>query len=202
VSSDSWRRHRWSVVDVETTGLGPDAAVVSFAVVPVEEGRVRLDHSVYRVTDPGVALPAEVVKIHGIRPADLATAPPLEEAAPELRGALQGVPAAWSAWVEARFLSRTLGRSPGWWARRLVDVRGLAVAVDRIEGHQTPPSLTAPLLDTCLRFGIPPDDAHHALWDAFLTAQLLVVTATRLEREGLGELRRLRRVARRALRQG
>lgn len=191
-----WRACRFASIDLETTGLDPTRdSIVSFGVVPVEAGRVRLDRSLYRVVHPGVPMPPEVVVVHGIRPVDLEDAPPLAALVDELRDAMRGsVPVAWTAWVEAGFLAARLGGRARAWERRIVDVRRLAAHLDRLDGNVPSPARGERLADTAARFGVPPDREHHALWDAFVTAELFVVCAARLEAHGLATLRALRRV--------
>lgn len=177
-----WRTVRWVALDVETTGLDPGSdALLSFGVVPVDEGRVRLDRSLYRVVDPGRPIPADVVRVHGIRPADLKAAPPVEEAATELAAGLAGHPiVVWAAWVEAGFLASSLGGTARRWRRRLVDVRDLVAHLDRRQGLDVGAG-QASLYSAAERFGVPLEDRHHALGDAFVTAQLFVVVVARLD---------------------
>lgn len=179
-----------AVVDLETTGLDPERdRIVSFGVVPVRRGMARLDAATYRVVDPDREVPPEVVAIHGIRPRDLDDAPRLDQVRSELRAALDGhVVVAWTSWVESEFLARALGGSASAWSRRIVDVRRLAMLADHLEDLHPSPAVSEPLQATAERFGVPPDHEHHALWDAFVTAQLFVVVATRLERHGRGRL--------------
>lgn len=186
----SWRSVDMAVLDLETTGLDPTRdAIVSFGVVPVIGGAARLDRAVYRVVEPVRTVPSDVVAIHGIRPADLVDAPTLPDVADELRAALEHrVVVAWTSWVEAAFLSGGIGGSANAWSRRIVDVRRLAMLEDHLRGRHPSPAVSEPLSTTAERFGVPPDVEHHALWDAFVTAQLLLVLATHLERRGRGRM--------------
>jgi DNA polymerase-3 subunit epsilon len=185
-----WRSASFAVVDLETTGLDPDRdAIVSFGVVPVEAGVARLDRATYRVVDAQRQMSPDAVAVHGIRPCDLEGAASLGDVVGELRSALEGrVVVAWTSWVESVFLARALGGSASAWARRIVDVRRLAILEDHLAGRNPSPAVSASLVATAERFGVPPDRAHHALWDAFMTAELLLVVATRLERRGRARL--------------
>jgi DNA polymerase-3 subunit epsilon len=186
----SWRSVPFAVVDLETTGLEPERdAIVSFGVVPVDGGVARLDRAVSRIVHPDRPMAADVVAIHGIRPHDLDGAASLDAVADELRSAIEGrVVVAWTSWVEAAFLARALGGTVNAWSRRIVDVRRLAILEDHLAGRNPSPAVSASLSVTADRFGVPPDRPHHALWDAFVTAQLLLVVATRLERRGRGRV--------------
>ena len=62
-----WRAVDVAVLDLETTGLDPAYdAIVSFGVVPVTAGEVRLDRAVYEVLDPGRPVPPAVVAIRSM----------------------------------------------------------------------------------------------------------------------------------------
>jgi DNA polymerase III epsilon subunit-like protein len=186
----SWRSVGFAVVDLETTGLDPERdAIVSIGVVPVDGGVARLDRALSHIIDPGRPMAPDVVAIHGIRPHDLDGAVSLEAVADELRSALdRRVVVAWTSWVEAAFLARALGGTASAWSRRIIDVRRLAILEDHLAGRTPSPAVSSSLSVTAARFGVPPDRPHHALWDAFVTAQLLLVVATRLERRGRGHL--------------
>lgn len=193
-----WRRVPFACIDLETTGLDPRYdALVSFGVIPVADGRVRLDRGRYRLVHPGRPMPPHVVTIHRIRPADLAEAPPLDAVEGELRDSLRdAVPVAWTSWVEAAFLARALGGSARAWEHRIVDVRRLVIAVDHLAGVEPSPAARESLAATSERYGVPPDLEHHALWDAFVTAQLFLICASRLEAAGRGTVGDLVRLGR------
>lgn len=174
-----WRKVRLVALDFETTGLDPKRDdVLSVGAVGIQGGRVRLGDSLYRVVDPGRPVPPDVVRIHGIRPADLLHAPPLESVREELDAFIGSSPlVVWTAWVEAAFLARTMGASRRAWARRLIDVRYLAVRVDGARGITPSPAWRELLSETVSRMGLPLEIAHNALGDALMTAQLMIVYA-------------------------
>jgi DNA polymerase-3 subunit epsilon len=186
----TWREIGYAALDLETTGLDPGTdAIVSFGVVPVDGGRVRLDRSDYREIRPHADPASRAVAIHGLRPVDLEAAPTFERVADQLRSALwRRVIVAWSSWVEAAFLSRAMGGRSARWERHIVDVRRLVALLDALDGRGRAEGARATLAETAQRFGIPLERSHHALWDAFLTAQLFVVVASRLEGRGVGRL--------------
>lgn len=188
-----WREVRFAALDLETTGLDPKRdAIVSFGVVPVDGGRVRLDRSDYREVRPEAEAASPAVAIHGLRPVDLAEAPTFEYVSDHLRSALwRRVVVAWSSWVEAAFLSGSLGGRAASWERHIVDVRRLVVLLDALEGRGRDAGSGASLGQTADRFGVPLERSHHALWDAFITAQLFVVVASRMEERGVGRLGQL-----------
>jgi DNA polymerase III subunit epsilon len=187
VSGLSWREARFVVVDVETTGLDPARdEVVSFAAVPIEGGRVIAQQTVRGLVRPTAPPPAATIEIHGLRAADLASAPPPEEALAPLAAALRGrVPIAHVAWVERTFLRQVGFRTP----RRMLDTALLwrALCIERGDGD---PGLCA-LAEVARELGLPAHRAHDAEGDALTTAQAFLALATHLEREGRGTVRAL-----------
>jgi DNA polymerase III subunit epsilon len=183
----SWRAARFVAVDVETTGLDPSRdEVVSFAAVPIEAGRVIARRTVSGLVRPSSPPPGSSVEVHGLRPADLAAAPPREEALAPLAAALRGyVPVAHAAWVERSFL-RPLGVGM---PRRVLDTAVLwrTLCVERGEADPG----WRPLAEIAAGLGLPAHRAHDAEGDALTTAQVFLALATHLERHGRGSVRAL-----------
>jgi DNA polymerase-3 subunit epsilon len=189
-----WRQAAYASLDFETTGLDLERDdVVSFGVVPLDGGRVAPGRSTYREVAPATPLTGRTVVVHGLRPADLADAPPLDAVVDDLRDALAGrYVIAWAADIEAAFLGRTFGRSTRWWRRRIVDVLRLAILAEGIGGKDRDFSLTA----VARRLGVPVEHPHHALDDALTTVQVFLVLLSELERRGIDTPRRLLRASR------
>jgi DNA polymerase III subunit epsilon len=94
-------------------------------------------------------------------------------------------------WGKVHFLARALGGRVARWLREIIDVRRLVLCVDALEGRGRRRSEAGGLAEAAERYGVPGEDAHHALWDAFMTAQLFLILATRLEAMGRGRLKSL-----------
>jgi DNA polymerase III subunit epsilon len=182
-----WRAARLLAVDVETTGLNPKKdEVVSFAAVPVEGGRVVAHGAVRGLVRPSSPPPGSSIEIHGLRAADLAAAPPPEEALAPLAAALRGrTPIAHAAWVERSFL-RPLGIGM---PRRILDTAVLwrALCIERGAGD---PGWRA-LPEVAAGLGLPAHRSHDAEGDALTTAQVFLALATHLEAHGRGTVRAL-----------
>jgi DNA polymerase-3 subunit epsilon len=193
-----WVEAEFASLDFETTGLDPDRdAVVSFGVVPVRHGRVILAESEYREVAPEAPLTARSIVVHGLRPLDLQDAPTFPQVLSDLHASLERrYLLAWSADVEAGFLSRAFGGSERWWRRRIVDVLLLARVVDRLEGRAARPG-DYNLTTAAARLGTPVHAPHHALDDALTTAQAFLVLATKLSTKGYGTPARLLKAGRR-----
>jgi DNA polymerase-3 subunit epsilon len=118
--------------------------------------------------------------IHLLRPADLADAPTMHAAAAGFRAELdRRLILAWFADVEIAFLAKSFGGSPRWWRRRVIDVRDVAIAVDRA-GPGARAERGYGLSQTAERYGVPVASPHDALDDALVTAQLFVVLVGKL----------------------
>jgi DNA polymerase III subunit epsilon len=183
-----WRAAGFVAVDVETTGLDPRRdEIVSFAAVPVEEGRVLASEAVRGLVRPSTPPPGSSVEIHGLRAADLEAAPPAEEALAPLVAVLTGrIPVAHGAWVERSFLGprlRPLGfRLP----RRILDTALLwrALCIQRGDGDPGWCTLSA----VAGGLGLPVHRSHDAEGDALTTAQAFLALATHLETGGQGSV--------------
>jgi DNA polymerase III subunit epsilon len=66
-----------------------------------------------------------------------------------------------------------------------VDVLRMTIALDQLEGR---PGDDYRLEAAAARFGVPVEEAHHALDDALMTAELFLVIATKLEARGYGTM--------------
>jgi DNA polymerase-3 subunit epsilon len=186
-----WRTAEYASLDFEATGLDFDRdRIISFGVVPVDQGRVEVGRAIYELVDPeGVPISPESVTVHGLRPVDVRGANSAEAARRALAGALAGrFLITWYAIVEASFLGKLFGTKPKPWLKRSVDVRVLVTAVLGAEGA----SMT--LSDAAERFGVPVASPHHALDDALVTAQIFLVTASKLAQSGVTTTRDLLRL--------
>ena len=190
----SWRSAPFVALDFETTGLDYRRdEVVSFGAVPVRAGRVVVGGAIHQLVAAAVPSSTASLRIHELLPKDLHGAPGPDRASELLRAALdRAYLLAWYAEVELAFLRRTVGRSARWWARRTIDVRELAIAVEDAD-----PRNRFGLSATAERYGIPVANPHEALDDAMVTAQLFLVLASRLEGRGVRTVRHLVRVSRR-----
>ena len=165
-------------MDFETTGLDLDRdAIVSYGLVPIDDGRVRVGGSEHQLIDPRVPPSPRSQRIHELRPLDLAGSPRIADAREHLAAGLAGrFLLAWFAEVEIRFLQRTFGGPMGSWRRRTIDVRNLALAAAG-EPRDARSRLGYSLSKTAKNYGIPVENPHDALDDAFVTAELFLVLA-------------------------
>lgn len=177
-----WRETRFTVIDVETTGLDlHDDEIVSIGAVDVAGARVDVTTSWYQPVRPSVPIETEALKIHALTADELATAPTMPEVVELLGARLRGsVLVAHAAWVERAFLDRALAPLRERVPNGVVDTATLArhCGLWHAEGDR---EINLELL--ARQLGMPVFTPHHALGDAMTTAVLLLVLATRLEAE-------------------
>lgn len=191
-----WRSAELVALDFETTGLDLDRdEVISFGLIPILGGRIDLSGQLYQEVAPGVEPSRSSIPIHHLRAQDLATAPAMQEVADAFRGALNGrFILAWAAEVEIAFLRKVFGGGRRAWRRRTIDVRTLIMAVERPSGDAGRGPGYYALSAAATRFGVPVEQTHHALDDAFMTAELFLVAANALGAQGRGSIRDLLRI--------
>jgi DNA polymerase-3 subunit epsilon len=187
----SWREAHYCVVDLELSGLDPRRnEIVAFGALPIDGGRVRLDGAEAGLVRPTAPLAESAIRVHGIRAADLADAPPIAEALGPLLHAMAGrVLVAHHAAIERAFLRvalRGLGlrlRGP------VLDTAVLARVWLAERDGELPARMTlAQLAAAC---GLPVHSPHTATGDALTTAQLFIVAVSQLDARKPETLRRL-----------
>jgi len=171
------------VLDTETTGMSPaqGATLVEVASVTLDEGRIGATWS--SLVRPGVRIPPDAIRVHGITDAMVADAPEPAAVARTLRPACGDLPLVFhNAPFDLPFLAALMraGGVPPLW-NPIVDTLGLARGLFEGGGN----SLSA----LAARLRIPPETAHRALGDAHTTAQVFLALAERWERDrGVGSL--------------
>ena len=176
-----WRQAPLCVLDLETTGLDPRRdEIISFATVPIDGGRAHLDASAYRFVRPARMPEAETIRIHRLRPEDLAGAPTIEDVLDELLAALTGrALIAHVAAVEQGFLEPVLRLAGTRLRNPVIDTAELAVELASRSGRPAGDRISLTALAEDL--GLPVHRPHEADGDALTTAQAFLALATRLD---------------------
>ncbi len=182
VSPDTpWREAAFSVVDLETTGL--DARrdeIISFAAIPIDDGRVAVGRMRTAIVRPRHMPDAETIRIHGLRPDDLADAPPLSEVLELVLESIAGrVLVAHAAWVERAFLTAALRPAGLRVVGPVLDTAALAGHALGSRGVGDGEAMR--LSDAVQRVDLPVHRPHHADGDALTTAQLFLALAIHLD---------------------
>lgn len=188
-----WREAAFSVVDLELTGLDPASdEIISFAVVTVSGGKVRLDDALYELVRPNQMPDWDTIRIHGLREVDLEEAPPLDDLMDRLLETLTGRPiVAHVAEVERSFLEAAVSPLGTELQNPIIDTASLGLELSRLQQRAPPrrggdPSakfaVSSPgLSDLARSLGLPVHRPHHADGDALTTAQAFIALATHLE---------------------
>lgn len=195
-SATPWREARFVAVDLELTGLDPRAdEIISAAAIPIDDARVVVGASHAAIIRPRRMPSAETIRIHGLRPVDLADAPPLEAVLDGLFEALTGrIMIAHPARVERAFLAAAF-KARG--VRVAEPVLCTATMARRVLGTEPilPGASEISLADAARACGLPADAPHTAEGDALTTAQLFIALATRLERHDAQTVNSLARLS-------
>lgn len=167
---------RYAVIDTETTGLDPCLdAVVSVAVVPVDDGVLQRNLARQILVDPRMPIPAEAFAVHGIRDEDVRGAADLATAIDQLRPLLvDRVVVGHNLPFDLAFLARA-----GFAAEQCLDTLSCSRLLWTRHG------LRHTLDDAAARVGVQPADRHTALGDAIATAEVLVACLPLLRDKGL-----------------
>jgi DNA polymerase-3 subunit epsilon len=178
---------RWAAIDCETSGLDPARdRLLSVGAVCVSEGRIELAGSLAARVKQEAPSEAANILIHGIggdaQMAGLPVNPIIQDLGQRVGDA---IPVGFHAPFDEEVLRRH-----GFKAReRWVDLATLLPALF--------PERKARLLDEWLaQFGIPAQERHDALGDAFSTAQLLLVALAEARRQRIDTVEELRAAAR------
>ncbi|MDX6561544.1 MAG: polymerase subunit epsilon, partial [Gaiellales bacterium] len=158
----------WTIVDLETTGVGASARIVEIGAVRLECGEQVATLS--RLVDPGIPMPPRITQITGIRDRDLAGAGPLRPALGELLALARGsIFVAHNAAFDVGMLDRALMRLDGTRVgMRVLDTVALArrLLAGRLARFD--------LASVSERFDVTVRPCHRALPDALATAEVLV----------------------------
>jgi DNA polymerase III subunit epsilon len=176
-----WRAASYCAVDLELSGLDPKRhEIVSFGAVPIEDGRVQLGAAVHGRVRPARSMSESSIRVHGMRPADLADSPSLDLAIDTLLAEMAGrIPVVHVASVERRFLRPALRRQGLRLRGPMIDTQLLGLVwLHERDGHG-PRHVS--LTDLAIALGLPSHHPHDALGDALTTAQVFLALATHLD---------------------
>jgi len=187
----SWREARYCVVDFETTGLDVQHdQILSFGLVPIENGRILSSRAQYGLVHAESPVPARSIVVHSLRDADLAGAPALDESLGTIFDALDGrIIVAHGAWVERGFLEQAalrLGRRARF---RMIDTAALASRCLDLPPMPRGQGIALEYLGS--RLGLPIHTPHNALGDAMTTAQVFLALSSRLSHDRVVSANRL-----------
>ena len=194
-------RSRCAVIDTELTGLDERRdSIVSLGALRVVHGRIDIGDRYYQEARPSSTLTPTSIVIHGITPDET-------RGRPEISGLLQGFLAFCAGDVlvghfveiDLLFLAKELrraGRPP--LANRALDTWAIYDWLSSRAPHLGGPGLERlrdpRLPELAEALDVPPGREHHALADAFVTAQVFQRLLLRLPRWGVTSLGHLLRI--------
>lgn len=181
-----WARCAFAVVDFETTGLDSENdRVLEMGIVCFDDGQLTARHNF--LINPGIPVPEEARRVHGIGDAELANAPRFEEVYAEIATLLAGrVPVAYNASFDKKFLLAecrrcarlSLNVPPPPAFREDVEWIDPLVWVRELQKYEKGKKLT----DVCERLAIPLEQAHRASGDAEATGHVLLALSRDMPR--------------------
>jgi DNA polymerase III subunit epsilon len=192
--------YAYVVMDLETTGMDPQKdRVVSVGAVRLKQGRVRLGDRFGELINPGRDIPAEAIKVHGIKPDMLTHARPAGPVFQDFLAYLgNDILVAHYAPFDLHMVNKTMRSLFGFPLQNLaLDTvllcQGVILPSDPygIQAAGKRCSLDA----LARRFGLPQEGRHTALGDALLTAMILQRLLGQLEQKGAGSLRQVLNLA-------
>ena len=163
--------HHFAAFDLETTAKSPQSArIVEWAVVVFTLNNVTAHSS---LVDPGVPIPAEASRIHGLTDADIVAAPTTKQMLPQLLDLLTAQPLIVTYNGDEYDLAVLAAecRRHGFVLPRLnhIDVYGLAAPTSRLLQHR---SGARSLATMAAQHGIATGRGHRAVDDATATGLL------------------------------
>jgi DNA polymerase-3 subunit epsilon len=191
---------RYVVIDTELTSLDTKVnRILSVGAIAMQGPGIRLAEQFYRVVNPGVEVPERTILVHGLRPSDVANGEDPTKVVRELSEFIKG------AVLVGHFVAIDTGALKKEF--RSAGVRFRTAAIDTVKvhrwlelKHRTFGEATddhhqgLDLPTVAKHYDVPSSDAHHALADAFVTAQLWQKLLHGLETAGIrtvGDLRRI-----------
>ena len=190
---------RYVVLDTELTSLDKRSnRLLSIGAIAMDGPKIRMGEQFYRVVNPGVPVPAESVVIHKLRSEDVEGGEDLGKALEDLRRFVEDtVLVGHFVNVDLKILWKELGgnrhelnnpaldtaRVHHWILRQGRYTEDLAIQLERLD-----------LMTLTKFYGLDFQDAHHALSDAFMTAQVWQKMMSALHSRGIRKLDELLKI--------
>ncbi len=170
---------RYLVMDTELTGLDKNKdSIVSVGALAMQGGRIMLGETFYEMVSPETALRSESIVIHGIVPSEVANKPDISVVLKDLLKFCRGsVVVGHFLFLDLNFLNREM--------KRLYNTKFQQPVVDTVQVHDWiqehsngfrrnygSTEKNRDLFSLAKKYDVPVSEAHNALMDAFITAQL------------------------------
>nr|WP_236589270.1 3'-5' exonuclease [Ramlibacter aurantiacus] len=183
----------YTVFDTETTGLAPSQGdqIIQIGATRIVNGKLLRHECFDQLVDPGRAIPAASIPIHGITGDMVAGQPRITEVLPTFHAYAQDtVLVAHNAAFDMRFLQLQEAAAGVAFRQPVLDTLLLSAVVHANQASHR-------LEDIAARFDIPLLGRHTALGDALVTAEILLRLIPLLEAMGIRTLRQAREASER-----
>ncbi len=194
------RSLRYVVLDTELTSLDRRTnRLLSVGAIAMQGASIRLGEQFYRVVRQDVQIPAESILIHGLRPVDIENGAPAEEVWNDLRAFVgEAVLVGHFFGIDRSVLRKELRLSGGGLNNSAIDTARICHWLESHRARYAGLEQSEERLDLAAvakRLGVEVHDAHHALYDAYVTAQLWQRFIPQLEAQDVANLRDCLRIA-------
>jgi DNA polymerase-3 subunit epsilon len=185
------REARFSVIDLETTGLNLlKDEILSIAIVPMRGTKILAGESYYTFVRPS-NYDLKSMKIHGIDPKTIENAPKFSEIAEEIRKKIDDtIVVGHAIEIDVDFLKKAFKAQGIELKNKSIDIALLEKWLcDRLGDRKCTTDLS---LDSLIKdYNLSVRFRHDALADAFLTAQIFQIQLLKLLKYGLTSLERV-----------
>lgn len=190
---------RYVVLDTELTSLEHRTnRLLSVGAIRMQGASIRLGEQFYRMVNPEVEIPAESVIIHQIRSEDVKDARNISKTFDELSEFIGGtVLVGHFAHIDLKILRKEMTRTGHTFENPAIDTARVHHWLLRQGRCSEDLALQLEKLDletVAKAYGLNPENAHHALADAFLTAQLWQKMLVTLHDKGISNLKKLLKI--------
>lgn len=190
---------RYVVLDTELTSLEHRTnRLLSVGAIRMQGASIRLGEQFYRMVNPEVEIPAESVIIHQIRSEDVKDARNISNTFDELSQFIGGtVLVGHFAHIDLKILRKEMTRTGHTFENPAIDTARVHHWLLRQGRYSEDLALQLEKLDletVAKAYGLNPENAHHALADAFLTAQLWQKMLVTLHDKGISNLKKLLKI--------
>jgi DNA polymerase III subunit epsilon len=190
---------RYVVLDTELTSLEHRTnRLLSVGAIGMQGASIVLGEQFYRMVNPEVEIPAESVVIHQIRSEDVKGAENISKTFDELSQFIRGaVLVGHFAHIDLKILRKEMAETGHGVENPAIDTARVHQWLLRQGRYSEDLALQLEKLDletVAKSYGLDRENAHHALGDAFLTAQLWQKMLIALQRNGVSNLKKLLKI--------
>lgn len=175
------------VFDTETTGLRPSDGdeIISIAAVRIENGKIDEANPFTRLVNPGMKIPKESIKYHGITDDMVVNEESIDHVLPAFREYVgNSILVAHNAAFDMKFLKLKEDQTGVSFPNLVLDTLLISVFLDHESHNHSLDGITK-------QMGITIEGRHTALGDALATAKVLLKMISRLEAREITSLRRI-----------